>query len=175
MLLCITLVVIETLDSVEKCPKYNDILELLAYIDVLNLNNYYAVQQEELKDIYFEYANILRNMPLNEDTTTLLEEAKMKMDEVITIEEDKVIADILLEKCLADFNNLYETLLATYAEEINALEMAEYALEEIEMTYQNYVDKISTALGSAAIQVAYDEAVAYLEEDILMIIEMYSW
>lgn len=169
------LVVIETLDSVEKCPKYNDILELLAYIDVLNLNNYYAVQQEELKDIYFEYANILRNMPLNEDTTTLLEEAKMKMDEVITIEEDKVIADILLEKCLADFNNLYETLLATYAEEINALEMAEYALEEIEMTYQNYVDKISTALGSAAIQVAYDEAVAYLEEDILMIIEMYSW
>ena len=53
--------------------------------------------------------------------------------------------------------------------------MAEYALEEIEMTYQNYVDKISTALGSAAIQVAYDEAVAYLEEDILMIIEMYSW
>ena len=80
-----------------------------------------------------------------------------------------------MEKCLADFNNLYETLLATYAEEINALEMAEYALEEIEMTYQNYVDKISTALGSAAIQVAYDEAVAYLEEDILMIIEMYSW
>lgn len=53
--------------------------------------------------------------------------------------------------------------------------MAEYALEEIEMTYQNYVNEISMALGSAAIQATYDKAVANLEENILMIIEMYSW
>ena len=128
-----------------------------------------------MKDIYFEYANSLRNMSSEEDVSMLLEEAKQKMDEVITIQEDKVIADALLKKCLEDFSLFYETLLATYEEQINALEMAEYALEEIEMTYQNYVNEISMALGSAAIQATYDEAVANLEENILMIIEMYSW
>lgn len=103
--------IIEQFNAVDKCPKYSDILELLAYIDVLDLNNYYAAQQEELKDIYFEYANSLRNMSSEEDVSMLLEEAKQKMDEVITIQEDKVIADALLKKCLEDFSLFYETLL----------------------------------------------------------------
>ena len=74
----------------------------------------------------------------------------------------------------------FSTLLASQVtREIKLLKDIEYTLgsedEEIEMTYQNYVNEISMALGSAAIQATYDEAVANLEENILMIIEMYSW